>query len=224
MQSQGIGTETGQVLKSAGNPPRRDHQVRDCSLRRSRLSLLNSHMSTALANVLSSPQSRPQGPMRHLSNNTKQPTSGHRENARGHPASSHEITRRHHGSTYDAFSTAMCSFAIQAVKETQTYCCGREASVHRTKRAWLFGLSIYVCSKRQYSQRCNAHQGIFDWGFQPQSQSSQAWSSATFYEGLPGNRGIYWVSSKAGSSKSTLMRFLVFQYLTTTSLKQFAGP
>lgn len=69
-----------------------------------------------------------------------------------------------------------------------------------------------------------AHQDTFDWVYQPQSQPSPTRKSATLYDWLLGGDGIYWISGKAGSGKSTLMKLLVSQRRTTTVLSQWASP
>lgn len=69
-----------------------------------------------------------------------------------------------------------------------------------------------------------AYHGTFDWVFPPQPQPSLARSSATFHDWLVGGRGIYWVSGKAGSGKSTFMKFIVSQQRSATALDHWAGP
>ena len=58
-------------------------------------------------------------------------------------------------------------------------------------------------------------EGTFEWIFEPTSEGSEnefdelLWESSLFCEWLQNNKGLFWVSGKAGSGKSTLMQFLI---------------
>ncbi|KEZ42176.1 hypothetical protein SAPIO_CDS6239 [Scedosporium apiospermum] len=58
-------------------------------------------------------------------------------------------------------------------------------------------------------------EGTFEWIFEPTSKESESeldkprWKSSLFCEWLRNNKGLFWVSGKAGSGKSTLMQFLI---------------
>lgn len=69
-----------------------------------------------------------------------------------------------------------------------------------------------------------AHQGTFDWIFQPRPQSCPPQNSTTFHDWLLRGKGIYRVSGKAGSGKLTLLKFLVSQQHTAAALDYWARP
>ncbi|KAE9570547.1 hypothetical protein CGMCC3_g13387 [Colletotrichum fructicola] len=60
-----------------------------------------------------------------------------------------------------------------------------------------------------------AHDNTFQWIFQD--------SSLRFNEWLQSEHGLYWISGKAGSGKSTLMKFLTNDSRTRQSLKMWGG-
>ncbi|PVH72462.1 hypothetical protein DL98DRAFT_365557, partial [Cadophora sp. DSE1049] len=67
-----------------------------------------------------------------------------------------------------------------------------------------------------------AYRKTFEWIFQDLSRTFRPWSS--FINWLEYEDGIYWISGKAGSGKSTLMRYICDQRRTETLLKAWAGP
>lgn len=69
-----------------------------------------------------------------------------------------------------------------------------------------------------------AHQNTFLWMLHPDSTSSpRAHSGPNFIEWLKSGRGTYWINGKAGSGKSTLMRFICRSHLTRAALREWAG-
>lgn len=62
----------------------------------------------------------------------------------------------------------------------------------------------------------DAHTKTFQWVF-------GANTSFGFREWLREQNGIYWITGKAGSGKSTLMKFIIEQYATSTALREWAG-
>ncbi|KAL1874526.1 hypothetical protein Daus18300_003545 [Diaporthe australafricana] len=61
-----------------------------------------------------------------------------------------------------------------------------------------------------------AHTKTFQWVF-------GANTTFRFREWLREKNGIYWITGKAGSGKSTLMKFITEQYATHTALREWAG-
>jgi len=68
-----------------------------------------------------------------------------------------------------------------------------------------------------------AESATFAWIFQPPKDSDRPWSD--FHKWLNGDQPdrLYWINGKAGSGKSTLMKYLVGHHNTRESLKQWAG-
>lgn len=61
----------------------------------------------------------------------------------------------------------------------------------------------------------NAHKNTFHWSFSPAKASLASW--------LQGGQGIYWIEGKAGSGKSTLMKYLVRERRTEELLSKWAA-
>ncbi|PVH78540.1 hypothetical protein DL98DRAFT_550080 [Cadophora sp. DSE1049] len=66
-----------------------------------------------------------------------------------------------------------------------------------------------------------AHQKTFQWAFNGSMGSTKRWDS--LHDWLRGGSGCYWINGKAGSGKSTLMKFLHESSETTRLLKAWAG-
>lgn len=62
----------------------------------------------------------------------------------------------------------------------------------------------------------DAHKKTFQWVF-------DANTKFRFREWLREKNGIYWITGKAGSGKSTLMKFIIEQHTTRTALREWAG-
>jgi hypothetical protein len=67
----------------------------------------------------------------------------------------------------------------------------------------------------------DAHKHTFQWIFDTGTQEARPWSN--FPQWLQHDRGIYWISGKAGSGKSTLMNYLCAEQRTEDALKVWAG-
>ncbi|EPE30296.1 P-loop containing nucleoside triphosphate hydrolase [Glarea lozoyensis ATCC 20868] len=66
-----------------------------------------------------------------------------------------------------------------------------------------------------------AHNQTFEWVFKDASIKDRGWSN--FVEWLRHDNGLYWVSGKAGSGKSTLMKYIYNHRQTRLELAQWAG-
>ncbi|KAI1159956.1 hypothetical protein F5B18DRAFT_664191 [Nemania serpens] len=65
----------------------------------------------------------------------------------------------------------------------------------------------------------DAHEETFQWMFDVEERDSPA----TFSDWLTSEDGVYWISGKPGSGKSTLMKFLSSHPRTSEALKTWAG-
>jgi hypothetical protein len=71
-----------------------------------------------------------------------------------------------------------------------------------------------------------SHRKTFDWIFRRIENTTQyaegrRWGN--FSAWLRSGKGIYWINGKAGSGKSTLMKYIANHYKTSSLLKQWAG-
>ena len=100
--------------------------------------------------------------------------------------------------------------------------------------SWLVSLFVSVIDSLRFptlSQRQEdvkqAHPGTFRWIYENKSSNRIAQSSkypaCNFYEWLQNGSGIYWISGKAGSGKSTLMKHLYRNEKTISILNAWAG-
>ncbi len=67
----------------------------------------------------------------------------------------------------------------------------------------------------------DAHTKTFKWIFDDSQANSRP--KINFKRWLLSGNGIYWVAGKAGSGKSTLMKYLVFNESTRNALRSWAG-
>lgn len=79
-----------------------------------------------------------------------------------------------------------------------------------------------VMSDRQASVR-SPYDGTFDWALEPSVKVSLKARWDNLREWFQNGLGIYWVSGKAGSGKSTLMKHTYTQKKTNTLLQQWAA-
>lgn len=83
---------------------------------------------------------------------------------------------------------------------------------------WLFD-TIF---ERQ-SRRTEAHRGTYDWIFDKTKDRAPGCTGVSLLEWLRTGSGVYWVSGKAGSGKSTLIRYLQTSENMTAELRVWAG-
>ncbi|EUC47766.1 hypothetical protein COCMIDRAFT_58713, partial [Bipolaris oryzae ATCC 44560] len=84
--------------------------------------------------------------------------------------------------------------------------------------------SLYFKSmKTRHSNVASAHAQTFDWVFRPPSQKSRhSRPPVHFLDWLTHKNGIFWVSGKPGSGKSTLMKHICGHRRTRQTLKLWA--
>ena len=75
----------------------------------------------------------------------------------------------------------------------------------------------------RYEKIADAHAQTFEWIFQDNARHAGSHSGHTFIEWLTHGTGIFWVTGKAGSGKSTLMKFLSHHRLTSETLTHWSG-
>ncbi|PMD45669.1 hypothetical protein L207DRAFT_452788 [Hyaloscypha variabilis F] len=73
----------------------------------------------------------------------------------------------------------------------------------------------------RYEEIKEAHAKTFEWIFEKSNDTNRQWDD--FSDWLQHGEGIYWISGKAGSGKSTLMRYIHDNPRLRTLLKQWTG-
>jgi len=112
--------------------------------------------------------------------------------------------------------------------------CGTEAEMHEKINSALLDALDFASRTHRQQEIAEAHQRTFSWIFNNQGGDGNGhvtpggerrpWSN--FIEWLREERtprGIYWMNGKAGSGKSTLMRFVANHVETQRHLKHWAG-
>jgi type II secretory ATPase GspE/PulE/Tfp pilus assembly ATPase PilB-like protein len=78
--------------------------------------------------------------------------------------------------------------------------------------------SLYYTRKDdRYDDIDAAHRDTFNWALEGRAKGSTSWPSLTDW--LQHDGGVYWISGKAGSGKSTLMKYLYQDPRFTEALK-----
>ena len=65
------------------------------------------------------------------------------------------------------------------------------------------------------------HKTTLEWVFTPSPENRPTWTKVPMW--LRGSDGLYWISGKAGSGKSTFMKWLFYEDRTRNLLKSWAG-
>ena len=94
-----------------------------------------------------------------------------------------------------------------------------QARTYMVEREIVQRLGFQGMSDRQ-SEVKEAHQATFEWTFSP---SEQRPSPMHFAEWLRNGDGIFWISGRPGSGKSTLMKYIYRDSRTTGLLTEWAG-
>lgn len=76
----------------------------------------------------------------------------------------------------------------------------------------------------RYDEVAEAHQSTFQWLFQNSMHRTHAQRCNSFSDWLRSGDSIYWINGKAGSGKSTLMRYIYDHPVTQQELRVWAGP
>lgn len=79
----------------------------------------------------------------------------------------------------------------------------------------------YHMMTNPYERILEAHPETFEWAFRETRSDHLSWSS--FPKWLRSGRGVYWVSGKAGSGKSCLMKHIFDEPRTRQYLQAWAG-
>ena len=75
----------------------------------------------------------------------------------------------------------------------------------------------------RHAKIVDAHAQTFEWILRPRHQFNESRQRDDFYDWLVHGTGIFWISGKAGSGKSTLMKFLSHHTTTKQALEEWAG-
>jgi predicted ATPase len=137
----------------------------------------------------------------------------------------HDVDKLY-GSQYSDVGQRSCGYAVTE-EEGQVYfdIQQREAVLYNAIVAEIVESLRYETINERYETVSDAHQKTFEWIFKPTDESNHPdqglWSD--FVTWLREGDGIYWINGKAGSGKSTLMRYIYEDPRTQEHLKVWAG-
>ena len=75
----------------------------------------------------------------------------------------------------------------------------------------------------RHAKIVDAHAQTFEWILRPRHQFLESRRQDNFYDWLVHGTDLFWISGKAGSGKSTLMKFLSHHTATKQALEEWAG-
>ena len=96
-----------------------------------------------------------------------------------------------------------------------------EGNMSRKNLTIIKALLFPVIQERQ-SRVSTAHPGTYDWIFDASEDDALASTGLSVFDWLQGGSGVYWISGKAGSGKSTLMKHLYNSKRTHAALREWA--
>ncbi|TGO60900.1 hypothetical protein BELL_1182g00010 [Botrytis elliptica] len=79
----------------------------------------------------------------------------------------------------------------------------------------------FEAQNERYEGVCEAHKRTFEWIFQDSRAEDVQWDS--FVDWLKTGDGLYWIQGKAGSGKSTLMKYICYNPSTKQNLSIWAN-
>ncbi len=97
-----------------------------------------------------------------------------------------------------------------------------EGNTLRKQLAVIESLRFQTIVEREKNIK-EAHPATFEWLFDDDNADIGSTTPNTFLPWLTSQEGVYWVSGKAGSGKSTLMKFLYGHKKTLTALRTWAA-
>ncbi|CZR65525.1 uncharacterized protein PAC_15425 [Phialocephala subalpina] len=88
-------------------------------------------------------------------------------------------------------------------------------------RSELLASLHYIEMESRSENVSEAYEETFQWIFSPYSAANQKWSN--FVQFLKSDQGLYWITGKPGSGKSTLMKYIKNDHRTAAHLNKWAG-
>jgi len=97
----------------------------------------------------------------------------------------------------------------------------RDADARRRAEDQILRSLQFPSISERYNKVAKAHAATFEWIFSDPQPEDRPWSS--FSQWLQSGEGIYWINGKAGSGKSTLMRYLYDHERTRALFSTWSG-
>lgn len=90
-------------------------------------------------------------------------------------------------------------------------------------RKWILDSLGFAAMQNRQEEVAQAYHTTFEWVFEEPEKETKLLPSTSFVDWLRHGDGIYWVNGKAGSGKSTLMKYIYNNARTSEILSQWSG-
>lgn len=90
-------------------------------------------------------------------------------------------------------------------------------------RKWILDTLGFAAMQNRQEEVSEAYHTTFEWMFEEPEKETKPLPWTNFVEWLRHGNGIYWVNGKAGSGKSTLMKYIYNDTRTSQILSQWSG-
>ena len=90
-------------------------------------------------------------------------------------------------------------------------------------RKWILDSLGFAAMQNRQEEVAQAYHTTFEWMFEEPKKENEALPWTNFVDWLRRGDGIYWVNGKAGSGKSTLMKYIYNDERTSQILSQWSG-
>lgn len=98
---------------------------------------------------------------------------------------------------------------------------GEEETLRRSVSVEILHSLKFSTINERYEGVAEAHKRTFEWVYKDSPFEDAGWSNFTHW--LQHDDGLYWIQGKAGSGKSTLMKYICDNELTKEYLAEWAG-
>ena len=90
-------------------------------------------------------------------------------------------------------------------------------------RKWILDSLGFAAMQNRQEEVAEAYHTTFEWMFEEPEKETKPLPWTNFVEWLRHGNGIYWVNGKAGSGKSTLMKYIYNDTRSSQILSQWSG-
>ncbi|CAD6570296.1 MAG: hypothetical protein ASARMPRED_003641 [Alectoria sarmentosa] len=119
-------------------------------------------------------------------------------------------------------SQATSASYVQSLDGQEPAMMGIDEKEHSVRR-WLLDSLGFAAMQNRQEEVAQAYHTTFEWMFEEPIKETKPLPWTNFVEWLRNGDGIYWVNGKAGSGKSTLMKYIYNDNRTSQILSQWSG-
>ena len=119
-------------------------------------------------------------------------------------------------------SQATSASYVQSLGGQEPAAMGIDEHEHNTRK-WILDSLGFAAMQNRQEEVAQAYHTTFEWIFEEPKEEVKPMPWTNFVEWLRHGNGIYWVNGKAGSGKSTLMKYIYSDSRTSRILSQWSG-